>query len=148
MRFVCHDCGYHFDVNYTAAQTKEGDLIINSYAENKDYTIYCPNCGYRIPANDPIDPENDASQPPVRYGDRILVLKYLYLFQQPRRWDVVVFKTPDAPEKWDYNQNYIKRLIGKPGETIMILDGDIYVAKTSKPSDQLAAEDFTVQVKP
>src|SRR5437667_12083042 len=62
MRFVCHDCGYHFDVNYTAAQTKEGDLIINSYAENKDYTIYCPNCGYRIPANDPIDPENDASQ--------------------------------------------------------------------------------------
>src|SRR3954462_12433239 len=32
MRFVCHDCGYHFDVNYTAQQTKDGDLIIGSYA--------------------------------------------------------------------------------------------------------------------
>ena len=31
---------------------------------------------------------------PIRFGDRILVLKYLYLFEAPRPWDVVVFKSP------------------------------------------------------
>ena len=31
---------------------------------------------------------------PVYYGDRILVLKYRYLFEDPNRWDVVVFKSP------------------------------------------------------
>ena len=40
----------------------------------------------------------------------------------PRRWDVVVFKNPNEP-----GVNYIKRLIGLPGETIEIIDGDIWV---------------------
>lgn len=56
-------------------------------------------------------------------GDRILVLKYLYEFGSPRRWDVVVFRFPGDPR-----QNYIKRLVGLPGEHIMILDGDVYVS--------------------
>jgi signal peptidase I len=146
MRFVCNDCGYRFDVNYSAQQTKEGDLIINSYAENKDYTVFCPNCGYRVPANDPSDPENDASRPAVHYGDRILVLKYLYLFQEPRRWDVVVFKSPNLDGPGDvptYEQNYIKRLIAKPNESVMILDGDIYIGNRN-----LSPTDFKIQAKP
>lgn len=64
------------------------------------------------------------------------------MFQEPKRWDVVVFKSPHDPQRFDYAQNYIKRLIGKPGESIMILDGDIYVGK---------GEDVTtykVQTKP
>ncbi|MBA2707019.1 MAG: signal peptidase I, partial [Gemmatimonadaceae bacterium] len=86
---------------------------------DKVYDVRCPNCALELPAADRTNPE-------VRYGDRILVLKYLYLFQEPRRWDVVVFKSPDDPA---YQQNFIKRLVGKPGESIMILDGDIYVGK-------------------
>ena len=39
----------------------------------------------------------DASDPPVHYGDRILVLKYAYLLEDPKRWDIVVFKSPDPP---------------------------------------------------
>jgi signal peptidase I len=58
----------------------------------------------------------------VYNGDRILVLKCLYQFSPPKRWDVVVFKNPTNP-----TQNYIKRLIGLPGETIEIVDGDLYV---------------------
>ncbi|MGD0785865.1 MAG: S26 family signal peptidase, partial [Sedimentisphaerales bacterium] len=41
---------------------------------------------------------------------------------EPKRWDVIVFKNPTGPEI-----NYIKRLIGKPGETVEIIDGDIYI---------------------
>ena len=129
MRFTCNDCGYDFATNYTAQQQGE-DLIIPRFASGT-YHIYCPNCGYKFPLVDDRNTHNDATQPPIHYGDRILVLKYLYLFEQPQRWDIVVFKSP-APESTGpptYRQNYIKRLIGKPGENVMILDGDIYVGR-------------------
>jgi len=58
----------------------------------------------------------------VSNGDRILVLKYLYFLNEPRRWDVVVFKNPHKPE-----QNYIKRLVGLPGEQLLIVEGNVYV---------------------
>ncbi len=53
-------------------------------------------------------------------GDRVFVLKYLPLLQHPHRWDVVVFKNPGTHE------NYIKRLVGLPGEQIAIVDGDVF----------------------
>ncbi|HMB95063.1 MAG TPA: signal peptidase I, partial [Tepidisphaeraceae bacterium] len=142
MRFRCPDCGYRFEVNYPTADQSDDVFIPRSAGANKVYSIICPNCGYRLPRQDSSDPDNDATDPAVRYGDRILVLKYLYLFEEPRRWDVVVFKSPNDPIHFDYSQNYIKRLVGKPGETIMILDGDIYVGK----GDDL--DSFKVQSKP
>ena len=59
---------------------------------------------------------------PVANGDRILVLKCIYQFEEPKRWDVIVFKNPINP-----SENYIKRLIGLPRETIEIIDGDVYI---------------------
>lgn len=59
----------------------------------------------------------------TRMGDRILVLKYLYSFFPPCRFDVIVFKNPTDPQ-----QNYIKRLIGLPNETIWLADGDVFVS--------------------
>jgi|ETNmetMinimDraft_15_1059895.scaffolds.fasta_scaffold03398_5 signal peptidase I len=55
-------------------------------------------------------------------GDKILVSKFIYDFSDPKRGDVVVFKYPEDPYK-----NYIKRLIGLPGEEIKIWLGDVYV---------------------
>lgn len=73
----------------------------------------------------------------TRMGDRILVLKYLYTFFDPQRFDVVVFKNPTNPA-----QNFIKRLIGLPGETIWLADGDVF-ASTSGPTGE-----FRIQRKP
>jgi signal peptidase I len=148
MRFDCQDCGWAYDVNYQGEGDSE-DLSIPRYAvdprtnQPRTYAAWCPNCGYRVPREDPSNPEADATAPPVRYGDRILVMKFLYLLQDPRRWDVVVFKSPDNPQRYDYAQNYIKRLLGTPGENVMILDGDVYVAR-----EGLKLEDFRVQTKP
>jgi len=77
----------------------------------------CPNCEYRLTAQ-----QNLAA--PVYSGDRILVNKFLYDFKEPQRWDVIVFKFPE-----DAKTNYIKRLIGLPGEQLTIRNGDIHTAK-------------------
>jgi signal peptidase I len=144
MRFTCPDCGYQFDVNYSPTPTGNDDLYIPSQSR-ESYRVFCPNCGFKLP-------EQDVNQPPVHYGDRILVLKYLYLFRDPQRWDVVVFKSPDvkSPNDYDYNpntptyqQNYIKRLIGKPNESVMILDGDIYIGQPGQKPNE-----YTIQPKP
>lgn len=144
MRFVCKDCGYPFDVSYN---TDGEDMNIPARAKLPT-RVYCPNCGYEIPATSDRAALSDASYPRVRYGDRILVLKYLYLLQDPKRWDVVVFKSPVDPATYDYSQNYIKRLVGLPGETLMILDGNLYVSHRNVPMEQLRPEDFTIQTKP
>ncbi len=65
---------------------------------------------------------------PLRAGDRILVLKYIYLLREPKRYEVVVFKSPEQPSEPNKpDVNLIKRLIGLPGEDVLIVDGDIFV---------------------
>jgi signal peptidase I len=163
MRFRCQDCGYEWTVNYPTnsenddvvipsrayLMSRDGRMVVDNAGRpiDKTFHIVCPNCGFQVPRTNSADHNNSATSPPVQYGDRILVLKYLYLFQDPRRWDVVVFKSPEAPFKYDYQQNYIKRLIGRPGETIMLLDGDVYAAP-NVPGKDPTPEDFVVQTKP
>lgn len=75
----------------------------------------------------------------ARMGDRILVLKGLYPFFMPGRWDVVVFKNPTDPN--GEAGNYVKRLIGLPGETIWLADGDVFARQPD-------SDTFQVQRKP
>jgi signal peptidase I len=143
MRFRCEDCGYKFDVNYSGRSVGD-DVEIPSVARGKEYAAFCPNCGLKVARENRNDPENDATSPAVHYGDRILVLKFSYLLSPPNRWDVVVFKTPDRPQNVaPFTVNYIKRLIGRPGESIFILDGDVYAGRAGDPLDK-----HVVQTKP
>jgi hypothetical protein len=57
---------------------------------------------------------------------RVLVVKFLY-DPRPARQDVVVFKYPETPGK-PADMNYAKRLVGHPGETIIIGDGAMFKA--------------------
>jgi len=79
------------------------------------------------PASDLQDPVSGQAMLPRRdrrtySGDRILVLKYLYLLREPSRFDVIVFKDPQNP-----SNNFIKRLIGLAGDQIALADGDVFV---------------------
>lgn len=78
---------------------------------------------------------------PLFAGDRILVLKYLYALLEPRRFDVVVFKNPENPQ-----ENFIKRLIGLPGEEIWLSDGDLFVREPG--SDDPNLQRWRIQRKP
>lgn len=55
-------------------------------------------------------------------GDRILVNKLIYRFEEPERGDVVVFKYPPNRKR-----DFIKRLAGKPGETLAIQNGRLTI---------------------
>ena len=66
-------------------------------------------------------------------GDRILVSKFDYLFHDPKRWDVLVFKFPE-----DARMNYIKRLVGLPGEFLHVEGGDVYTRLDPREPWQLA----------
>ena len=83
----------------------------------------CPNCGF--PYSFRTGPDSGDRKAYINSGDRVLVLKYPYRFYGPEPWDIVVFKNPQSNR-----ENYIKRLIGLPGETIEIVHGDIFVKKS------------------
>ena len=83
---------------------------------------------------------SSSMEPNLLVGDRLFVSKYTYgyskhsfpfspnifsgrvLFNEPKRGDVVVFKTPV-----DNRTDYIKRLIGLPGDSIQFINGEIYL---------------------
>lgn len=55
-------------------------------------------------------------------GDNLIVDKISYRFRDPERYDIIVF-----PYQYQENTYYIKRIIGMPGETIQIINGEVYI---------------------
>src|SRR5690348_13837659 len=60
--------------------------------------------------------------PTFKNGEYVLTNLIALKLGPLQRGDVIVFKAPDAPDK-----DYIKRVIGLPGERVYILDGNVYV---------------------
>lgn len=60
--------------------------------------------------------------PTLQIGDHILVNKFIYRFEKPERGDIIVFKYPKDPSR-----DFIKRLIGQPGDALEIRDKRVYV---------------------
>ncbi|MDD3173921.1 MAG: signal peptidase I [Herbinix sp.] len=58
----------------------------------------------------------------IMIGDRVITLRLSYLFKDPQRGDIIVFPFPD-----DEKVDYIKRIIGLPGDTVEGIDGYVYI---------------------
>ncbi len=83
---------------------------------------------------------SSSMEPNLLVGDRLFVTKYSYgyskhslpfsphifkgrfFFKNPQRGDVIVFKTPA-----DNRTDYVKRLIGLPGDKIQFIDSNLYI---------------------
>lgn len=76
--------------------------------------------------------DGSSMNPTLTDGDNLIVDKLTYHFRNPERYEVIVFPV----EKHKY---YIKRVIGLPGETIQIIDGEVYI------DGELLGEDFGLE---
>ncbi|HHT9130584.1 MAG TPA: S26 family signal peptidase, partial [Candidatus Brocadiaceae bacterium] len=167
---TCSNCGWSF---YADRHTESATCPNCQFEIN--VSAYCGICNNKIKYNWPawlwkkgVCPEcqtniewSDLSNRIVHGGNRILVNKFWYKFNNPKRWDVVVFVYPvpvyDLTCKNCYakfldisdteldkgfrcqrcgstlfsknkqKKDYIKRLVGLPGEKLQIINGDIYV---------------------
>lgn len=58
----------------------------------------------------------------VMTGDRIIINRLAYQFGEPKRGDIILFPYPDNEK-----EDYLKRIIGRPGETLEIRNGKVYL---------------------
>lgn len=77
----------------------------------------------------------DSMEPHIHNGDFIVLNKLTYRFSEPKRFDIVVFPYNNS------GSNYIKRIIGLPGEIIEIKDGKVYI-NNEVLKDNYAMEDI------
>jgi signal peptidase I len=155
----CLQCGMRFRTSASSEDPEEfmrrRDPRVRTLADAEVVGGLCPMCRYPMPYTsrlpqaaqaevglfaDVEDLETQTGYP----GDRILVNKYGYDFSEPERWDVVVFKYPG-----DGEMNYIKRLVGLPGEELRVYQGDVFTRPLAdrqsgfkierKPADKVEA---------
>jgi signal peptidase I len=70
----------------------------------------------------PVKVEGTSMMPGLADQERILINKYVYRFEDVERGDLVVFRYPIDPGK-----NYIKRIVGVPGDRVEIFRGAVLV---------------------
>jgi len=68
--------------------------------------------------------KGESMSPNFESGDYLIVDEISYRFAEPQRGEVVVFKYPK-----DKTQRFIKRVIGLPGETVIVKNGEVSVTK-------------------
>lgn len=142
----CPKCGFPIKIG-ASEENIEDDSNLSDWQRKQQEearkrrqlrTHVCPNCRYEANYGE-LEPENGVM--PYSYnGDRIIVSKFPYEVGDPQRWDVAVFRYPATPKT-----NYIKRIVGLPGETLRIDHGDIYTEPAGAPQ---GVDDFHIQRKP
>lgn len=113
----CPQCGQHYEVGASEELDDDGVRLVRRISSAR-----CPNCRYIA----------NIKNLNAFKGDRILVNKFPYEVGEPQRFDVCVFKFPEIPER-----NYIKRMIGLPGETIRLNRGDVYARRRGESSFEI-----------
>lgn len=131
-QYQCPACQYCFAYGLQETnRNPDGSIRPGHLESHREFSVVCPNCGW-------IEFQNRVKSAEVKpdSGDRILVLKWPYdiggELLGPKRWDTVVFKNPE-----DGDTNFIKRLLGLPGEIVEIIDGDLYAAPLEAVDDDI-----------
>lgn len=73
--------------------------------------------------------QGESMSPYFHTSDYLLVDKLSYRFHTPARGDIIVFRYP-----YDTKVNYVKRVIGLPGETVTIKNGTVSITNSSHPN--------------
>lgn len=94
----------------------------------------------------PIVVDGPSMQPTLYDRDQMIVNKFIYRFKEPNRFDIVVFHATSQ-------KDFIKRIIGLPGEHIMMKDNELYVdgekvEETFSGSEENLTYDFKLEDLP
>ena len=104
---------------------------------------------YRIPSSS-MEPTLHCATPSAgceaHFSDRVLANRFIYRFRDPKRGEIIVFKTPgDKPVcgTTKVGEVFVKRLIGLPGEHVSERNGYIYInnVKLNEPYIQASRRD-------
>lgn len=85
----------------------------------------------------------DSMQPNFETGDYLIIDQLSYKFKDPERGDVIIFRYPNDPSKF-----FIKRIIGLPGETLTIIDENVYITPKNTIETTLLDESYTEGFRP
>ncbi|MBI3120072.1 MAG: signal peptidase I [Candidatus Kerfeldbacteria bacterium] len=81
---------------------------------------------------------NGASMEPTFHDfDYLIINEIEYRFREPQRGDIIVFRSPE-----DDSEFFIKRVIGLPGEEVMIQDSQITIRNDEHPTGVMLNEDY------
>lgn len=85
----------------------------------------------------PIVVDGDSMMPTLEDGDRMIVNKIGYKIGSPKRFDIVVFHAPEQ-------KDYIKRVIGLPGDHIEYKDDQLYI--NGEPIDEPYLDQYKAEI--
>lgn len=97
----------------------------------------------------PIIVDGPSMQPTLYDRDQMIVNKFIYKFKDPERFDIIIFHASEQ-------KDFIKRVIGLPGEHVKVIDNVLYVnnEKVDEPflegslADGFYTNDFTLEMLP
>jgi signal peptidase I len=102
--------GQHYDYDCPSCHFR---FALGIDEQGRSGRAACPNCG-RL--------EWAETHVMEGAGDRLLVQKFLFDLRPPRRWETAVFQNPAEPD-----EAYVKRVVGLPGDAVLIQGGDVYI---------------------
>ena len=70
---------------------------------------------------------SSSMEPTLEINDRLIIEKISYRLNPPKRGDVVVFSPTDKLKEQNFKDAFIKRVIGLPGETVEVKNGEVYI---------------------
>lgn len=83
----------------------------------------------------PFQVEGSSMVGTLEHREYIIINKLAYYIGSPKRGDVVVFRPPNEPKK-----HYVKRVIGTPGDTVILRDGYVYIQEDDGEEFRLPEE--------
>lgn len=92
---------------------------------------------FRLYVAQPFIVEGASMDPTFKTGQYLIVDKLSYQLNTPERGSVLIFKYPKNPKKF-----FIKRVIGLPGETITIKEGEVTITNSQYPEGFVVEEPY------
>ena len=85
----------------------------------------------------PFQVEGSSMVNTLENNEYIIINKLVYFIGTPQRGEIVVFRPPNDPKKY-----YVKRVIGLPGDEVMIRGGNVYIKAAGKDKEERLDEPY------